>query len=222
MKIGCIVMAAGNARRFGSNKLDARVEGKTLLRRALEAVPAACFDRVVVVTQYPQGMDLAREMGFLPVENPRPDLGLSHTIALGMAHMQDMDGVMFQVSDQPLLRRDSVERLVEAFRRHPDRLAALAHDGVRGNPCLFPASLFPELTALEGDHGGSAVIRRHPDLLLLVEAHTLKELAFFVSTKLSTLETVTGTATHFVLKRYKSDGVIFEGNNQDKRLVVTA
>ena len=170
MKIGCIVMAAGNARRFGSNKLDARVEGKTLLRRALEAVPAACFDRVAVVTQYPRGMDLAREMGFgLKVSGWEVEQ-LSHTITLGMAHMQDMDGVMFQVSDQPLLRRDSVERLVEAFRRHPDRLAALAHDGVRGNPCLFPASLFPELTALEGDHGGSAVIRRHPDLLLLVEA----------------------------------------------------
>ncbi len=60
------------------------------------------------------------------------------------------------------------------------------------------------------------------DLLLLVEAHTLKELAFFVSTKLSTLETVTGTATHFVLKRYKSDGVVFEGGDEDKRLVVTA
>ena len=60
------------------------------------------------------------------------------------------------------------------------------------------------------------------DLLLLVEAHTLKELAFFVSTKLSTLETVTGTATHFVLKRYKSDGVVFEGGSDDKRLVVTA
>ena len=60
------------------------------------------------------------------------------------------------------------------------------------------------------------------DLLLLVEAPTLKELAFFVSTKLSTLETVTGTATHFVLKRYKSDGVIFEGEDKDKRLVVQA
>ena len=170
MKIGCIVMAAGNARRFGSNKLDARVEGKTLLRRALEAVPVSCFARVAVVTQYPQGMELAREMGFLPVENSRPDLGLSHTIALGMAHMQDMDAVLFQVSDQPLLRRDSVERLVEVYRSHPDRLVALGHDGVRGNPCLFPASLFPELLALEGDHGGSAVIRRHEDRLLLVEA----------------------------------------------------
>lgn len=58
------------------------------------------------------------------------------------------------------------------------------------------------------------------DLLLLVEAHTLKDLAYFVSTKLSVLETVTGTATHFVLKRYKSDGVIFEGDAQDKRLAV--
>jgi len=58
------------------------------------------------------------------------------------------------------------------------------------------------------------------DLLLLVESHSLKELAYFVSTKLSVLETVTGTATHFVLKRYKSDGVIFEGDTQDKRLAV--
>ena len=60
------------------------------------------------------------------------------------------------------------------------------------------------------------------DLLLLVEAPTLKELAFFVSTKLSTLETVTGTATHFVLKRYKSDGIVFEDSKEDKRLVVMA
>ena len=60
------------------------------------------------------------------------------------------------------------------------------------------------------------------DLLLLVEAHSLKELAYFVSTKLSTLETVTGTATHFVLKRYKSEGIIFEKEKDDKRLAVMA
>lgn len=58
------------------------------------------------------------------------------------------------------------------------------------------------------------------DLLLLVEAPTLKELAFFVSTKLSVLENVVGTATHFVLKCYKSDGIIFEGEPRDRRLAV--
>ena len=59
------------------------------------------------------------------------------------------------------------------------------------------------------------------DLLVLVEAPTLKELAFFVSEKLSALDTVTGTATSFVLKRYKQDGVVFEDAHTDKRLVVS-
>ena len=59
------------------------------------------------------------------------------------------------------------------------------------------------------------------DLLVLVEAHTLKELAHFVSSKLSTLETVTGTSTSFVLKRYKEEGVIFETEKTDNRLVIS-
>lgn len=59
------------------------------------------------------------------------------------------------------------------------------------------------------------------DLLVLVEARTLKELALFVSEKLSTLESVTGTSTSFVLKRYKQDGVIFVGETADKRLAVS-
>lgn len=59
------------------------------------------------------------------------------------------------------------------------------------------------------------------DLLVLVEARTLKELALFVSEKLSPLEMVTGTATSFVLKRYKEEGVIFDGSQSDNRLVVS-
>ena len=59
------------------------------------------------------------------------------------------------------------------------------------------------------------------DLLVLVAARTLKELAAFVSGKLSPLETVTGTATSFVLKRYKEEGVIFENDDTDRRLVIS-
>ena len=59
------------------------------------------------------------------------------------------------------------------------------------------------------------------DLLVLVEAKSLKELALFVSSKLSTLEMVTGTQTAFVLKRYKEEGVIFDGSQSDNRLVVS-
>ena len=170
MRIGCVVMAAGDARRFGENKLAMELGGKTLIRRALEAVPAEEFAAVAVVTQYPEVEDLARRFGFLPVHNPHPDWGISHTIRLGLEALAGCEAVLFQVSDQPFLRRETVAALLALFRRHPDHLAALGHGGVRGNPCVFPAQYFPELLALEEDRGGSSVIRRHPDRLLLLEA----------------------------------------------------
>ena len=168
-KIGCVVMAAGNARRFGENKLAAGVGGRSLILRALEAVPAGDFDRVAVVTQYPEIMELAERFRFAAVPNKHPDWGVSHTIRLGLEALGDCDGAMFLVSDQPFLRRESIRALAELWRAQPDKIAALAHGGVRGNPCLFPARLFPELLELREDRGGNTVIRRHEEDLILLE-----------------------------------------------------
>lgn len=169
LKLGCVVMAAGNARRFGDNKLAARLEGRSLIRRTLEAVPPETFDTVAVVTQYEEILKLAGEFGFTPVRNVHPDFGLSRTIALGLGALGDCDAAMFLVSDQPLLRWESVAALARFWRERPDKLAALAHGGVRGNPCVFPARFFPELLALTEDHGGNTVIRRHEEDLRLLE-----------------------------------------------------
>lgn len=168
-KLGCVVMAAGSARRFGDNKLESQLRGRSLILRALETVPTELLDTVVVVTQYPEVMRLAQEFRFAAVHNPHPEKGLSHTIALGLTGLRDCAGVLFLVADQPLLRRESVERLIRTWREQPEKIAALSHGGVRGNPCLFPARFFPELLELRGDQGGSAVIRRHEDQLLLLE-----------------------------------------------------
>ena len=91
---------------LGKNKLAAQLRGRSLILRALEAVPAEKFDKVVVVTQYPEVMRLAGEFHFAAIHNPHPDYGISHTIELGLTALRDCDGVLFQVSDQPLLRRE--------------------------------------------------------------------------------------------------------------------
>ena len=169
LKIGCVMLAAGNARRFGENKLAAEVDGRSLILRALETVPGELFDDVVVVTQYPEILELAGAFHFSAVHNLHPDWGISHTIRLGLTGLRDCQGVLFLVSDQPLLTRESVQRLVELWKRQPDRITALSHGGVRGNPCLFPARFFPELMALTEDRGGSSVIRRHEEDLVLLE-----------------------------------------------------
>ncbi len=169
LRIGCVVMAAGCGSRFGRNKLEAVVNGKTLLRRALEAVPKQSFCRVAVVTQYDEAAALAHEFGFNVIRNDRPEEGLSRTVRLGTEALADCDAILYQVADQPLLQQETVAREVSFFRQYPDRIVGLGHNGVRGNPCIFPKRFFRELTALAGDTGGSAVIRQYPGALLLYE-----------------------------------------------------
>lgn len=168
-KIGCLIMAAGNAARFRANKLAAEFQGKPLIRHALEAVPKRLFSEVVVVTQYPQIEEMARQFGFTPLHNEHPDYGISHTIRLGTRAMQDCDAIIYMVSDQPLLDSSAVEKVVSCWQEHPDKIVGAAHKGKRGNPCIFPREFYKELSELREDHGGNTVIRAHPDRLLTVE-----------------------------------------------------
>lgn len=168
-KIGCLVMAAGNAARFRSNKLLAELNGKPVIRYALEAVPKAYFHRVVVVTQYLEVETIAREFGFETLRNDQPEAGISRTIRLGTEAMRDCSAILYMVADQPLLDDASIVRILGTWLAHPDSIVGAAHNGKRGNPNIFPKAFFDELCALEGDHGGNCIIFRHADRLRLVE-----------------------------------------------------
>jgi len=73
---------------------------------------------------------------------------------------------------------------------------------------------FPEVVSLYLMSGGY-------DLSVMIEGRTLKEVAQFVATKLSTIDGVISTTTHFMLKRYKFAGVIIDDREEDRRLVVS-
>ena len=59
------------------------------------------------------------------------------------------------------------------------------------------------------------------DLLVFMEGKTLREISTFVSQKLSTLESVLSTTTHFVLRKYKDHGTILNSSNVDERMIMT-
>ncbi len=59
------------------------------------------------------------------------------------------------------------------------------------------------------------------DLLVIIEGKSLKDVANFVAKRLSTIEGVTQTRSHFMLKAYKKDGVIIDDEEKDGRLVVS-
>ena len=55
------------------------------------------------------------------------------------------------------------------------------------------------------------------DLTVIISGRTLKEVAHFVGEKLATLEDVTGTATHFILRKYKENHLIFEKREEQEK-----
>ena len=59
------------------------------------------------------------------------------------------------------------------------------------------------------------------DLMVILEGQSLKDVANFVAKRLSTIEGVTATRTHFMLKPYKKDGTIIDDKEKDRRLVVS-
>ena len=178
MRIGCVILAAGNAARFGENKLLTPFRGKPLVRWALEAVPTERLGPVTVVTQYDAVAELAWAFGFSVTRNDAPELGVSRSVALGTRALQaSCDGLLFLVADQPLLRRETVAAILDCFRAHPSKIVVPAAGKRQGNPCVFPALLFPELEALTGDRGGKQLIRRYPALVeeLRVESDELSD-----------------------------------------------
>jgi len=60
------------------------------------------------------------------------------------------------------------------------------------------------------------------DLLLLVEGESLRQVATFVAEKLATVDHVTSTATHFLLRKYKEDGVFIHEEDESERLIISA
>ena len=73
---------------------------------------------------------------------------------------------------------------------------------------------YPEVQSVQLMAGGY-------DLSVLIEGKTMKEVALFVANRLAPMECVVSTGTHFVLKKYKYEGIVFEDNEKDTRQVIT-
>lgn len=180
--IHILYLAAGSARRFGSNKLLHPLEGKPLFRHSLDWLAALVAQRqdctLTVVSRYEEILTTAAAMGLSAVESPDSGKGISYTIRAGIGSLpllSPADFLLFVVADQPWLRRETVERLLQGAK--PGLWAATTAFGDRvGNPTLFSSPLVPALLALEGDQGGRSILKSEPQRCLRVAAQEEKEL----------------------------------------------
>lgn len=170
MKLACLVTAAGSGSRFGGDKLRLDVAGQPMGIHALEVFHDVPFDLRVLVTSADKEylIEGALQRGFEIVINPTPQQGMSVSVRLGTEHIcraGAYDGILYAVADQPNLTTITVTRLLQAFAADASCIWAPEAEGNRGNPVIFPASLFDELMKVRGNRGGRQVIAAHPNLL---------------------------------------------------------
>ena len=173
LKIGALVLAAGQSRRSGgSHKLNALFDGVPLLRRTTETVIATGFTLVRVVLGY-EYEAFSRQLSGLDVEiihNPLFADGISTSLKAGIAHSPDMDGVLVMLADMPAITSDNLLLLKAAFiKSGGDAIIRATDNGKRGNPIILPRLVFPELARLQGDVGAKPIVEGFEGRLIDVE-----------------------------------------------------
>ena len=173
-RIAAVVLAAGRSRRMGTvNKLLIGVDGKPMVRHAVDAALAAGLTPVVVVTGHERDKIAAALTG-LPVtlvHNPDYAEGLSTSLRAGLGALPpEAEGVLICLADMPRVSGVELKRLAGAFDPREGRAIIVpTRNGKRGNPVLWARQFFAEMRAVAGDVGARHLIGAYPELVAEIE-----------------------------------------------------
>lgn len=176
--IGCILLAAGQSRRFGGDKRQARLaSGATLLEASLKRYRRVFDDLILVLRPDEAGPTGVQA---LVVQARDAALGMGHSLAAGAheARVRHWSGAFVALADMPFVTTNTLVTLKQTLQEHLDAARPTvvvqpvlrASDGTDqpGHPVGFSADLLPELEALQGDSGARDVVRRHAQHRVIV------------------------------------------------------
>ncbi|MCS6947261.1 MAG: nucleotidyltransferase family protein [Steroidobacteraceae bacterium] len=166
--IHVIVLAAGEARRFGSPKQLARIGDRSMLATCIGRASQVAGHAVSVVlgAHAAQIVPGLRHTGAAIVINREWREGIASSIRAGIASLSGaVDAALLMLADLPDVTAEDLARLIAAWKRDPQAPAAAQFAGVVGPPAIFPRTLFRELAELRGDHGARRVLQRFADRL---------------------------------------------------------
>jgi molybdenum cofactor cytidylyltransferase len=173
--ISAVVLAAGRALRMGEQKLFLPFRGKPVLQWVLETALASKVHEVICVARDLRSVRprirLVDERLFWLI-NHAADRGQSTSVVAGLwATNPKSQGTLFLVGDQPMIRRELINSLIERFESSSALIIAPTFAGQARNPVLFRRDLFPELLKLTGDRGGRVLLEKYGDRAELIEWH---------------------------------------------------
>jgi molybdenum cofactor cytidylyltransferase len=170
-----VLLAAGRSARMGESKQLMCVGECGMLERTLGNLRASGMDEIMLVLGFSaesigRTLPAALLEGVRIVVNENYESGMASSLRAGLAAVSPaMDAALIVLADQPFVRPETMNLLVERYRESNAEIVVPFYRGSRGNPVLLDRSVFAEAMALEGDVGCRAIFARHPEELLEVD-----------------------------------------------------
>jgi molybdenum cofactor cytidylyltransferase len=175
--ISAIVLAAGEAKRMGQNKVLLPWQGKTLLEHVLDRLLHSEVDEIILVLGHEA--ERIREkisaQGIQIVVNPAYREGMSASLRQGLSIMDKRaEAFLVALGDQPGIHEEMINQLIEAFHKALPRknIVLPAYRSKPGHPVLFGIRYREEMGKLKGDVGGRQILADHPEDILSLEMDT--------------------------------------------------
>jgi molybdenum cofactor cytidylyltransferase len=166
--LSLIVLAAGKSTRMrGRNKLLAKIDGKTMIRRVVENALSSMVDEVIVVLGWEATkiMDTLADLPCRCVVNKEYKMGQSSSVKAGLREIANAaEAVLILPGDIAMIDTHSINKVVEAYNRRKSAIVVATHSGRSGHPILLSKKLFSEIERIdEATFGLKSVVKRHQD-----------------------------------------------------------
>jgi len=166
---GIIILAAGNASRFGSIKQLLHFNNKTLLQHVIDEAVNSGAEPVVVVTGANAG-EIRKNINNARVEivyNENWQQGMASGIAEGVRKLitlnNDIENIIIVVCDQPFVTATLFRQLYQRQNEGTEHIIASAYADTIGTPALFTQKYFDALLGLTGEEGAKKIIKANTD-----------------------------------------------------------
>jgi len=163
-RISAILLAAGESKRMGVNKLALPWGRKTVLEHCVDVLlRSKIMEVVVVLSDRTKALgDRLREPKVKLVMNPNYHRGISTSIRRGVQAVdRKNDGILIALGDHPRLRTKTINALVHALVQGNGKIIVPVFRGRRGHPVLFGPTFAKELLHLKGDIGARSLLQKH-------------------------------------------------------------
>lgn len=160
--VNAIIMACGESKRMGENKLLLEYKGKKIIEHVIDKVSSCEFNSILVICNNEEIIKICKDRNISTIHNSKWNLGQSESIKIGINNSPKSDGYAFFTADQPLINVETINLLLNEFSNNKDSIIVPNYKGKRGTPVIFSDKFKKNLLELEGDVGGRVIIKENP------------------------------------------------------------